>query len=76
MYVKLHFSSAIFIHRFVPDLEDIVSFEELLKEQEGMPDECMVAARIFDSVVGNLAKNFAEGTDYFKVCGLNICLAH
>lgn len=23
--------------------------------------------RIFDSVVGNLAKNFAEGTEYFKV---------
>ena len=25
------------------------------------------AGRIFDSVVGNLAKNFAEGTEYFKV---------
>ena len=24
-------------------------------------------ARIFDAVVGNLAKNFAEGTEYFKV---------
>ena len=24
-------------------------------------------SRIFDSVVGNLAKNFAEGTEYFKV---------
>ena len=23
--------------------------------------------RLFDSVVGNLAKNFAEGTEYFKV---------
>ena len=23
--------------------------------------------RIFDSVVGNLEKNFAEGTEYFKV---------
>ncbi len=53
--------------RFVPDLEDIVCFEDLLKEQEGVPDECVMAARIFDSVVGNLAKNFAEGTEYFKV---------
>lgn len=23
--------------------------------------------RLFDSVVGNLAKNFAEGTEYFKL---------
>ncbi len=52
----------------MPDLEDIVSFEELLKTQQGVPDECMMAARLFDSVVGNLAKNFAEGTEYFKVC--------
>ena len=26
-----------------------------------------LCGRIFDSVVGNLAKNFAEGTEYFKV---------
>ena len=55
--------------RFVPDLEDIVCFEDLLKDQGNMPNECVVAARIFDSAVGNLAKNFAEGTEYFKVCG-------
>ena len=55
------------IFRFVPDLEDIVCFEDLLKDQGNMPEECVVAARIFDSAVGNLAKNFAEGTEYFKV---------
>ena len=55
------------VSRFVPDLEDIVCFEDLLKSQENMPDECVVAARIFDSAVGNLARNFAEGTEYFKV---------
>ena len=52
--------------RFVPDLDDIVCFEDLVKPG-GMPEECVTSARIFDGAVGNLAKNFAEGTEYFKV---------
>ncbi|XP_041350230.1 WASH complex subunit 4-like isoform X3 [Gigantopelta aegis] len=52
--------------RFIPDLEDIVSFEELCKE-EGLSAECQSAARNLDNVIGNLAKNFAEGTEYFKM---------
>jgi hypothetical protein len=28
----------------------------------------LFAFRNVDAVVGNLAKNFAEGTEYFKVC--------
>ncbi|XP_072328054.1 WASH complex subunit 4 isoform X2 [Scyliorhinus torazame] len=41
--------------RFVPDLEDIVNFEELVKE-EGLSEETQTAAR-----------NSAEGTEYFKM---------
>ena len=28
---------------------------------------CGLSRRIYDAVIGNLAKNFAEGTEYFKV---------
>lgn len=33
-----------FLRRFVPDLEDIVNFEELVKE-EGLAEETLKAAR-------------------------------
>uniref|UniRef100_A0A8C3LKV3 WASH complex subunit 4 n=1 Tax=Chrysolophus pictus TaxID=9089 RepID=A0A8C3LKV3_CHRPC len=56
-------SSAI---RFVPDLEDIVNFEELVKE-EGLSEETQKAARQLDSVLSDLTRNFAEGTEYFKM---------
>lgn len=36
------------ISRFVPDLEDIVNFEELVKE-EGLSEETQRAARYFRS---------------------------
>ncbi|XP_072038890.1 WASH complex subunit 4-like [Amphiura filiformis] len=52
--------------RFVPDLEDIVNFEELVTE-ETLSDEAKEAAKNLDSVIGNLTKNFAEGTEYFKM---------
>ncbi|CAI8002431.1 WASH complex subunit 4 [Geodia barretti] len=52
--------------RFVPDLEDIVEFGEMVQKAD-MPSEAVTASKIFDSVVGNLAKNFAEGTEYFKL---------
>ncbi|KAK1167172.1 WASH complex subunit 4-like [Acipenser oxyrinchus oxyrinchus] len=51
--------------RFVPDLEDIVNFEELVKE-EGLSDETQKSARVLDSVLGDLTSNSAEGTEYFK----------
>lgn len=54
---------------FVPDLEDIVCFEDLCKE-EGLSSSCQAAAHRLDQVLGNLVRNFAEGTEYFKVCGL------
>ncbi|XP_061187838.1 WASH complex subunit 4-like isoform X2 [Saccostrea echinata] len=52
--------------RFIPDIEDIVSFEDLCKE-ENLSMECQTAAKNLDNVVGNLARNFAEGTEYFKM---------
>uniref|UniRef100_A0A3B3VAH5 WASH complex subunit 4 n=1 Tax=Poecilia latipinna TaxID=48699 RepID=A0A3B3VAH5_9TELE len=55
-------SSAI---RFVPDLEDIVNFEELVKE-EGLSEETQRSARVLDSVLSDLTSNSAEGTEYFK----------
>ncbi|XP_053377942.1 WASH complex subunit 4-like isoform X3 [Mercenaria mercenaria] len=52
--------------RFIPDLEDIENFEKLCQE-EGLSQECQTAAKNLDNVIGNLAKNFAEGTEYFKM---------
>ena len=52
--------------RFIPDLEDIVTFADLCKE-EGLSAECVAAAQQLDAVIGNLTKNFAEGTEYFKM---------
>ncbi|CAH2277508.1 Hypothetical predicted protein [Pelobates cultripes] len=52
--------------RFVPDLEDIVNFEELVKE-EGLSEETQKAARQLDSVLTDLTRNSAEGTEYFKM---------
>ncbi|CAE1304616.1 MRT43 [Acanthosepion pharaonis] len=52
--------------RFIPDLDDIESFEEL-SAKEGLSAECQQAAKNLDAVIGNLAKNFAEGTEYFKM---------
>ncbi|ESO00575.1 hypothetical protein HELRODRAFT_82872, partial [Helobdella robusta] len=52
--------------RFVPDLDDIVNFEELCRE-EGLDGEAIDAARHLDSVVSSMTKNFSEGTEYFKM---------
>ncbi|XP_019624304.1 PREDICTED: WASH complex subunit SWIP-like [Branchiostoma belcheri] len=52
--------------RFVPDLDDIVTFEDLVKD-EGLSEECQTSARHLDTVISDLVKNFAEGTEYFKM---------
>lgn len=44
MYLPLEAFFFVFISRFVPDLEDIVNFEELVKE-EGLSEETQRAAR-------------------------------
>ena len=51
---------------FVPDLEDVANFESLCVDQ-GLSESCRAAARHLDQVIGNLGRNFAEGTEYFKV---------
>nr|XP_039256887.1 WASH complex subunit 4-like [Styela clava] len=50
--------------RFVPDLDDIVSFNELVQE-ENIGDEVNEAASHLDTVIDTLSKNSAEGSDYF-----------
>lgn len=52
--------------RFVPDLEDIVSFEELVTE-ENLSEESKQASTILDAAIDDLAKNFAGATEYFKL---------
>eukprot|EP01136_Pigoraptor_vietnamica_P005657 Opistho-1_new@37581 len=52
--------------RFVPDIDDIVSFEELVKQENLQPD-VVHAARNLDATLTNLSKNFAEGTEYFEM---------
>ncbi|XP_020600408.1 WASH complex subunit 4-like, partial [Orbicella faveolata] len=52
--------------RFVPDLEDIVSFEELVTE-ENLSEESKQASKILDAAINDLAKNFAGATEYFKL---------
>ncbi|GAB6032534.1 hypothetical protein CHUAL_011427 [Chamberlinius hualienensis] len=51
--------------RFVPDLEDIVTFEDLCKEED-LSQQCQDSARSLDASIGNLIKSF-EGTEYFKL---------
>lgn len=51
---------------FIPDLDDIVNFEELCKE-ENLSKSCIEAAQTLDQIIQNLIRNFAEGTEYFKL---------
>lgn len=51
---------------FVPDLEDVVNFESLCVN-EGLSETCINAAKQLDHVIENLGRNFAEGTEYFKL---------
>ena len=73
--------------RFVPDLDDIVTFEDMVAEETFSEETklsakwaykhsqhayinytfCSQKCRLFDSVIGNLSKNFSEGNEYFKV---------
>lgn len=51
---------------FVPDLQYILQFEDLVKE-ENLCNETIFAAKNLDSAVENLTKNFSESTDYFQL---------
>jgi len=52
--------------KFVPDLQDIITFEELVAK-ERLSSETQQAAKNLDQTIDSLAKNFAEGTEYFKM---------
>lgn len=56
---------------FVPDLEDVVSFEKLAVE-EGMSSTCVQSAKGLDEVVNALVSNFDRGIEYFQVAFLII----
>ncbi|XP_046405454.1 WASH complex subunit 4 [Ischnura elegans] len=51
---------------FIPDLDDIVNFEELCVE-EGLSRSCINSASCLDQTISNWTRNFAEGTEYFKL---------
>jgi len=52
--------------KFVPDLQNVVKFEDLVSG-ENLSYATQNAAKNLDAAVGGLSKNFAEGTDYFKM---------
>nr|CAB3267668.1 WASH complex subunit 7 [Phallusia mammillata] len=52
--------------RFVPDVEDIVNFEELANADNISPEVNSAFTHI-DAVIGSLAKNSAEGSDYLRM---------
>lgn len=52
--------------RYLPDLDNIVSLEELTKH-EALSDMCVEAAKALDLVMTNMRRNLTEGSEYFKV---------
>ncbi|XP_059490838.1 WASH complex subunit 4 [Neocloeon triangulifer] len=60
---RLYISKAI---SFVPDLEDVVSFEKMTRE-EGLPDSCIQSAKELDIMLNTLLSNFDKGIEYFKL---------
>jgi hypothetical protein len=51
---------------FIPDLEDVISFEKLTAS-EGMSEICLMSAKEFDEVTNSLTSNFDRGIEYFQV---------
>ena len=51
--------------KYVPDLNNILNFSEHATAA-GLDDETCTAAENLDSVLTNLSRSFAEGTDFFK----------
>eukprot|EP00039_Didymoeca_costata_P001169 m.50316 g.50316 ORF g.50316 m.50316 type:complete len:1190 (+) comp10662_c0_seq1:292-3861(+) len=52
--------------RFVPDVDEIVAFEDLVKDESLSPETCEAAKNV-DAALNNLTTNFAEGTEYFSM---------
>ncbi|XP_068215030.1 WASH complex subunit 4 [Palaemon carinicauda] len=52
--------------RFIPDLQDVISFCQLCEDCEVSP-ETHKAAENLDAVINNLTRNFHQDADYFKL---------
>jgi WASH complex subunit 7 len=52
--------------KYVPNLDDIDNFEQLA-QQDNLSPETISSAKSLYSVLTNLRKKFAEGSDYFKL---------
>jgi len=52
--------------KFVPDLQNIPKFEEFVTKERLSP-ETIESAKNLDSVLQTMSRNFAEGTEYFKM---------
>ncbi|ROT68592.1 putative WASH complex subunit 7-like [Penaeus vannamei] len=52
--------------RFIPDLQDVVSFVQLC-EDASVSTGTTRAAENLDAVISNLTRNFNQDTDYFKL---------
>ena len=52
--------------KFVPDLSKIANFAAATTEAK-LSVDTVDAAKNLDGILGNLLKNFASGTDYFKI---------
>eukprot|EP01119_Soliformovum_irregulare_P013331 TRINITY_DN3530_c0_g1_i1.p1 TRINITY_DN3530_c0_g1~~TRINITY_DN3530_c0_g1_i1.p1 ORF type:complete len:1148 (+),score=441.88 TRINITY_DN3530_c0_g1_i1:162-3605(+) len=52
--------------KFVPDLRDINSFEEMATSAKLSAETCQ-ASKNLDGSIDSLAKSFAEGTEYFRL---------
>ena len=54
--------------RFVPDLDDIVSFDEYSNQLKvKLSEHTQSSAKNVDLITNDLVKNFSESTDYFKI---------
>ncbi|CAG0882697.1 unnamed protein product [Darwinula stevensoni] len=53
--------------RFIPDLEGIISFQELLPDESSISAECKEARKQLDDVINDISRNFSEGTRYFQL---------
>jgi len=52
--------------KFVPDLTDVTNFEQATRD-DNLSEDTAVAAKNLDEAIDHLMKNFAEGSDYFKM---------
>eukprot|EP01100_Stratorugosa_tubuloviscum_P013891 TRINITY_DN7156_c0_g1_i1.p1 TRINITY_DN7156_c0_g1~~TRINITY_DN7156_c0_g1_i1.p1 ORF type:complete len:1131 (+),score=465.04 TRINITY_DN7156_c0_g1_i1:117-3509(+) len=52
--------------RFIPDIQEVPKFAKML-EDEQLPIETKLAAENLDNAIDSQLRNYAEGTEYFKM---------